>query len=66
MLSVQNLQCSYGDIVALHDLSFEARAGEIFALIGARSFLPVLIKLIENPFSGCSLEDMEHAQDTGF
>ena len=35
MLSVQNLQCSYGDIVALHDLSFEARAGEIFALIGA-------------------------------
>ena len=35
MLSVQNLQCSYGDILALHDLSFEARAGEIFALIGA-------------------------------
>ena len=35
MLSVQNLQCSYGDILALHDLSFEARAGEIFVLIGA-------------------------------
>ena len=35
MLSVQNLQCSYGDVLALHHLSFEAQAGQIFALIGA-------------------------------
>ena len=35
MLSVRNIQCGYGDIVAVHDLSFDAAAGEVFALIGA-------------------------------
>ena len=35
MLSVKNIQCGYGDIVAVHDLSFDAAAGEVFALIGA-------------------------------
>jgi len=35
MLSVKNIQCGYGDIVAVHDLSFDAAGGEIFALIGA-------------------------------
>jgi len=35
MLQIRNLQCGYEDIVAVHDLSFEAAAGEVFALIGA-------------------------------
>ena len=35
MLKISNLQCGYEDIVAVHDLSFEAAAGEVFALIGA-------------------------------
>ena len=35
MLKIRNLQCGYEDIVAVHDLSFEAARGEVFALIGA-------------------------------
>ncbi len=35
MLSVRNIQCGYGDLVAVHDLSFDAATGEVFALIGA-------------------------------
>ena len=35
MLQIRNLQCGYEDIVAVHDLSFEAAAGEVFAVIGA-------------------------------
>jgi len=35
MLSVRSVQSGYGDIVAVHDLSFDAAAGEVFALIGA-------------------------------
>jgi len=35
MLQVKNIQCGYKDIVAVHDLSFEAAGGEVFALIGA-------------------------------
>ena len=35
MLSVRSIQSGYGDIVAVHDLSFDAAAGEVFALIGA-------------------------------
>ena len=35
MLKIRNLQCGYEDIVAVHDLSFEAAGGEVFALIGA-------------------------------
>jgi len=35
MLKISNIQCGYEDIVAVHDLSFEAAAGEVFALIGA-------------------------------
>ena len=35
MLSVRNIQCGYGDIVAVHDLSFDAAAGQVFALIGS-------------------------------
>ena len=34
-LDVQNLRVAYGDIVAVHDLSFAVRRGEIFTLIGA-------------------------------
>ena len=35
MLKIRNLQCGYEEIVAVHDLSFEAAGGEVFALIGA-------------------------------
>ena len=35
MLKITNLQCGYEEIVAVHDLSFEAAGGEVFALIGA-------------------------------
>ncbi len=35
MLAVRSLTCGYGDMRAVDELSFEAGAGEIFALIGA-------------------------------
>ena len=35
MLEVTGLTCAYGDILAVEDLSFEVKPGEIFGLIGA-------------------------------
>ncbi|NNF77524.1 MAG: ABC transporter ATP-binding protein [Rhizobiales bacterium] len=35
MLTVDNLTCGYGDIMAVHGLSFAAGKGEIFAMLGA-------------------------------
>ncbi len=35
MLRVENLQCRYGKVAAVHDLSIEVRPGELVVLIGA-------------------------------
>jgi branched-chain amino acid transport system ATP-binding protein len=34
MLSVEQLNCGYGSVVAIHDVSFAMSAGSIFALLG--------------------------------
>jgi branched-chain amino acid transport system ATP-binding protein len=34
MLSVEQLNCGYGSVVAIHDVSFAISAGSIFALLG--------------------------------
>jgi len=34
MLSIENLQCGYGFVRAVHDVSFEVTAGSILALLG--------------------------------
>ena len=35
MLSVSQLTCGYGDMIAVHEISFDVSAGKIFGLIGA-------------------------------
>jgi len=34
MIHVERLRCAYGSVVAVNDLSFTARPGEIFGLLG--------------------------------
>src|SRR5690349_19271735 len=34
-LAVERLSKRYGDVVALHDLSFQVRAGELFGFVGS-------------------------------
>jgi branched-chain amino acid transport system ATP-binding protein len=34
MLSIEQLKCGYGSVVAIHDVSFAMSAGSIFALLG--------------------------------
>jgi branched-chain amino acid transport system ATP-binding protein len=34
MLSIEQLNCGYGSVVAIHDVSFAMSAGSIFALLG--------------------------------
>ncbi len=34
MIEVEQLRKQYGDFTAVHDVSFSARAGEIFGLLG--------------------------------
>jgi len=35
MLEISNLRASYGEIEALHDVSFQVETGAIVALLGA-------------------------------
>ena len=38
MITVERLRRSFGDLVAVDDVSFEVRDGEILGLLGARFF----------------------------
>jgi branched-chain amino acid transport system ATP-binding protein len=34
MLNIENLNCGYGAVLAVHGVSFDMRAGSVFALLG--------------------------------
>ena len=68
VLAFHHLYKSYGEVVALHDVSFEVRRGEVFGLLGPNgagksTLIRILMDIIRPNSGSITLFDEPHAQD---
>ncbi len=68
VLEFQRLHKSYGEVVALHEVSFEVRRGEVFGLLGPNgagksTLIRILMDIIRPNSGSITLFEQPHAQE---